>query len=313
MTDWKDLEPCSFEVDGFPKVFFVAWVFTENGSNRNPRRIRPFRPGWKLDSTGTNGDEFPFEMPFFNDIEEPGVTDQGSPLYPDRLDELVKLFKTTKTGTLNLPWKRGIRCKADDWSRTEKSNGDRNGAILTGTFVSDNEDNMDREAIVQKSPRATLPSKVDQTVFDAESSAIWSPHLADLTQFVDDVVGLISTPFEYASQVDAAAARARRAVSTVRTAFTRDAPGRNQFNDPDSFRLRMRLLEIEDLIAQAAWEAKKRRNATYQHYPERDTDIWSIAVQLKKDANRLIELNQKDFEDLSFIEAGVGVTIYLEE
>ncbi len=304
-------EPASFEVAGFPRCHFVLLDFSETEGVRLAPRERPFRPGAKLDSTGTTARTFAFTALFSNDIQEQGVTDQGSPLYPDRLDELTALFRTTLTGTLNTPRVRGLRAKATNWTRSGSSEQHRGGELLTGTFTEDNEDSVDREAIVKPSARATLSRKVEEAQFDAEAEGIWDGNLASLTQLTSELIGLANTPGEYLGQVEQAGARVSRCVDEVRRNFETDSDGRGQFWDPLSFPVRMRLLEVEDLSASAAEEARRRNETLVRYLSERTTTIWRIATDKKQSAERLMEVNPQ-VEDFAAIPPRTPVWVFSE-
>lgn len=322
---WEEFEPISFHADGGVKLNLLARMLGESGSNRIAPRRRPFRNGAKLDTTGANEDNYSFEFlfPKDGDVEEAGVTDDGGlPMYPDRLEALKAAFKTSATGTLNTLRQRGVRVKCSTWSISEVAEENRDGAIMSGTFLEDNEDSVDREAIVRPSARATMARRVDETNFDAEADGAWNPSLKDLTQAASDLAGLINAPNDYYGQIRAAGLRIRRAVEEIRTAFSknvvteilsdvRDADSNDtKFDDPESAPMRLRLMEMEELAARAELEAQKREPPTRQYYPERDTDIWKIAAELGQDAEKLSILNQADFEDLGNIPGGVAVRVY---
>lgn len=309
---WAGYEPASFEVKGYPVIRFMLRSIRESGGQRMAPRARPFRPGAKLDTTGALEHSLPFEALFTNDAEEPGVTDDGGPpLWPDRLDLLVEIIDTGKTGTLNLPWRRGIRAKCHPWERSANADDNRGGEILTGTFIEDNEDNLDREAIVRPSARATLVRKVEETQFSAEAEGIWSGSLSDLTQLTSELIGLANAPGQYLEQVVHASLEVQRCVSMVRRNFSTDRDGRGQFFDPLSFPTRMRLLEVEDLAASAEADARRSQDRLRRHYPDRNTTIWRIATQLGQDAQRLMELNGS-VEDFADIPKGTPIWVVAE-
>src|SRR5690606_19245363 len=132
--------------------------------------------------------------------------------------------------------------------------------------------------------------------------------IRDLTQAASELAGLINSPNEFYDQIKNAAIRVSRAGQELRTAFSNNAAstaiedvtrlleqGDTKFDDPDSFPMRMRLMEIEDLAAQSEWEARQSRRQTTTYYPEFDTDIWSIAAELGQNPEELSALNQGRF------------------
>ncbi len=296
-------EPASFEVADYPVVRVAVTDISETEGIRLAPRERPFRKGAKLDSTGATVRKITLTIIFSNDITEAGVTDDGGPpLFPDRFNLLRELFRTEATGTLNLPSERGIRAKAESWNTTQASEQNRGGAVVQVTFAEDNEDDLDREAIVQASPRATLNKKVEEAKFDAESEGIAGGGLENIAQFVAGLVSLANTPGDLLDSVTPAVVSVRRSIDEVTRNFSSDRDGRDQFWRPESFLVRMRLLEIEDLSARAAADARRSQERVKRFYPARDTTIWLVATQLRQPADRLMDLNV-DVEDFASIKA----------
>src|SRR6185503_403551 len=94
---WEDLEPSSYQADGQTRILFIARMIGEDGGIRAVRHTRPFQDGWKQDSTGADGDVFSIECLFHPDVTEED-TDRGQlPIWPDRLEALIKQFKLGKT------------------------------------------------------------------------------------------------------------------------------------------------------------------------------------------------------------------------
>lgn len=309
-----DMAPMSFQMDGERKLFLIGRATVVDGSNRLAPRRRPWRQGEKLDSTGCNGDTIQVDAIFHNNVEEEGV-DNGMPMWPDAARAYVEQLKKQKTGTLNLPWRRGLRVKAERWSSRNTADEHRGGEVVTTWFREDNEDALDREAIVGTSASGNLVRVVQEAQFDAESEGVWRGSLSELTGFAEDLVRWINAPQEYASDVLQAANKVRRAATRVLFALGRatgavDNRGQAKLNDPDGFLLRMRLLEILDLAASAEAEARRARPKTRTFWPEYDTDIWRIAVEVHQDAGELMEIN--DLEDPAFIEAGTAVRVFAE-
>src|SRR5690606_27488788 len=118
-----------------------------------------FRKGAKLDETGSKPSVYRFEAYFPGvdgdgepDAVEVDILEDGGvlPLYPDRMQQFVELLKSGKTFTLNSLHKRGLRVKCETGSVTETSDegGHGGGATVTGNLLEDNEDNLDREAML---------------------------------------------------------------------------------------------------------------------------------------------------------------------
>lgn len=312
---WDELGPISIQADGQPRpILVIGRDVSEEGGNRLAPRARPFRPGAKLDTTGPTEDTIVLQLYFHRDVVEEDV-DNGMPMWPDALEALIRdHFKSDRTLTLHLPWKRNLRVKAERWTRVANADEDRGGEKLTVTFKTDNEDELDREAVVGVSVTGNVSRVVEEAQFDAQSEGAWDGSLADLTQLSAELVGWINAPREYAADVAQAANRVTRAVERVFRALSSTTgevvPGRNKLDEPEGFPLRIRLLELLDLAAASEAEARKASRRIRLYIPQRDTDIWSVAVELGQSAEELMEIN--DFEDPAFLEAGVGIRVFAE-
>lgn len=310
---WTDLPVASFEADFRSEVFFAILGNTEAGSMRIAERNRPWQNGAKLDDVGAAADEFQLRLIFHNDVTEPGMgaEDGGWTSYqpwPNAHDELLDQFHTGNTGTLNLPWKRGIRCKAVTWSSVTAADDTRGGAIVTVTFRTDNEDSLDREAVEQASVTATTNRDADAATFDMDSLGMFDGSIEDITELAADLVGLLNAPNDELSAILHAAQRLRRAVTFLMSSFASAVPGRDQMNDADGANARLNLLGLLDLAGRAEGEAvsalPKIRVVTFP----RARDIYSIATEVGQSARTLMSINDA-IEDLSFIPAGTPVRI----
>src|SRR4051812_9732491 len=167
-NDLSDLPVADFKTDKGEIIQFLIRVNSEAGSLRIAKRDRPFQDSAKLDSVGANADDFALSLIFHNDLTEAGIF-ESPPMWPDRLETMLKGFHIGETGTLNLPWKRGIRCKAASWRRVESADDTIRGALVDVTFTTDNEDSLDREAFQAVSVRATANAAAAEAQFDADS------------------------------------------------------------------------------------------------------------------------------------------------
>lgn len=302
---WDDMEPISYRADGESKLLLIGKDVGEDGALRVAERARPWQPGVKLDETGPDGDRFQLQFCFHNNLEEPDV-DNGKPMWPDVLEDLITQFKTGKTATLNLPWKRGLRVKPLTWSRKATSDRHRGGELLTANFKTDNEDTFDREAFVRPSVTSTLQQKVEAAVFDAESEGAYHPSMADIRQFASELTALIQSPSEQLTAVITTASQLHAAAAQVL-----NAPQDAHMSSPNGSLLRIRMYEIQDLARQASSDARSRQRRTSLYVPQRNTTIWRIAVEVGQDAEELIELNG-DMEDLNDIPKDTLVRIYAD-
>jgi len=298
---WEDLEPASFNGLVFPMLSLDI-----DGSLRMPRRARPYRDGAKLDSTGTEPEEFKVEAIFHANVTEPG--DSGPPMWPDRLNQLIAQFKLGYTGTLHLPWMRNIRCKAERWSRRANSESHRGGETLSVTFVEDNEENLE-DSVEYSTVRATAQQQVLELVVDAEAIAVWDGTFEDLTQFAADLEGVLNAPGEFLEDVIHKAKRVANACRRIMAAIATKVPGRDQGEDPASARVMARLLALADAAAQAQAEAEAQLPATIEVRYQTDRDIYDIATERGQSARDLIAINS-EIEDISYIPAGTPVKVF---
>ncbi len=305
---FSGLGPATFKVDGgFVTHGFTAFVVAESGSNRIVERNRPFRPAAKLDALGPNSDSFSIEAIFHRDIAEPDIP-VPEPRWPDALQRFVDDLKTGKTGTLNLPWKRGIRCKALTWGRTANANEHRGGESIRVEFKEDNEDKLDRAAVQLVTVKATVQNAVEATSFDMESEGMDLFAIEDLTEIAANIQGLLNTPGDFAASLLHAGNRLRRAVETVKGAFSSGQPGRDGLNSPEGANARLKLLELAELAARAVGEARPRQTRIVT-YP-RVRDIYSIATELGQNARELMTINEQ-IEDFAVIPAGQAVRVFV--
>ncbi len=310
---WGDYEPCSFEAEGYGKIRVMLKSLVQAGGQRLVARARPFRPGVKYDTTGPTDDTYEVEMLFTNDLEEPGVTDDGgAPMWPDRLEDILKMLKSGLTMTFNSPFERGLRVKCHPWRRSANAEDNRGGELLTCTLLSDNEDNVDREALVRPSVRSGMSRRVEEAQFEAESQGVWDGSLADLTRFTSDLIATANSPGQAMSQVAAAGATVARCIEMVRQNFSSGGDGHDQFSEPESFLLRMQLLEVDEQSSRAEEEARESKPKTRYHYPTRTTTIWKIAASLKQSSQLLIDLNGDEIEDFSYIKKDTPVRVLVQ-
>lgn len=321
---WADLPPSDYQADG-EAVLRIPWQDVgEDGKLRVVRRVRPWQPGAKFDETGHDPDVFTCSATFNNDVTEPDFAEQV--MWPDTLEALVRQFKTGKTATLNLPWKRGLRVKPISWQRRATAEGNRGGETLQVTFETDNEDALDREAFEQVSVKASVQRAAEEAAFAMESEGmnvnlgqerlvlpeggIGDP-IGGIIGLAGDLAGLMNRPDELAQAVATAAQRLRRATSLLISAYSTDEPGRNQMNGPEGASARAKLLDLLELAANAESEALAGLPKTMTVLAERNTTIWEIATARDQRARDLMRINGA-IEDFNFIERGTPVTVFAE-
>lgn len=302
---WEDLPPAEFVDSTGTTHVFVALMVGEHGSLRVARRARAYQPGAKLDQTGPNPDEFELDLIFHPEVTEPGAdTDR----WPGAKQAFLDAAHLGETGTLNLPWKRGIRCKCIDWLATARSDELRGGEMVRARFETDNEDNLDRAAFQVVSVKATLPNRVEAARFDMESEGMDLGSIEDITELAANLAALLNAPNDTAAALLHAGNRLRRAVKTVATAFSSGVLGRDQLSDPQGSSARLKLLELLELGARGVGEARPRATRTVTF--TRTRDIWTIATEFGQNARELMTQNEK-IEDFGFIPRGTPVRIFV--
>ncbi len=309
---WQSLGPASWQADDGPEVKFAVVSRKKSSGNRLPERARPYQDGSKSDHTGRKADEFAVEAIFQQDAtsEEADLGDTPA-MWPDRINLLDAQLGSRKVGTLHLPWERNIRCRAVTWERSALPEDLRGGERMSITFRRDNEDNLDGSAIEEVSVRATVRRAADEAVFDLEREGMWDGSIEDFTALAADVEGLLAAPGEFRQDMLHMARRLGNAAASIRSSFMSRVPGRDKGNDPDSAVATQRLLEIEELSARALAEAASSQPPLVARRFDTDRDLYSIAAELRQDAEALIEVNPQ-IEDPSDIQAGSTVFVFVQ-
>lgn len=308
---WLKLGPSSYKADGETELF-IAWrEVGESGGLRVVPRERVWQDSAKLDVTGAMPDTFQLSAVFHNDVSEPEVDTQNIQIWPDLLEALIKQFKTGKTATLNLPWKRGLRVKPMTWERRATSETDRGGEQLTVNFKADNEDNLDREAFEAVSVKATVKRAAEEAVFALEQDGMAGDFVGGILELSADLAGLMNQPAEFAQAIVTQASRLRRAALILIGTYSTPFPGQDQMNGPDGANARAKLLALLELAAGAEAEARSSLPATRTLLAERRTTIWDIATELGQRARELMSINSA-IEDFSLIEKGTAVQVFAE-
>ncbi len=306
--EWEELGPASFQVEGEIELKFMVVDQQIDGSNRVPKRRRIFRDGARLDFTGTEADRIVVNAIFSNTLQEPDLGDYPQ-MWPDRLDRLERAFKSGQTGTLHLPWRRNIRCKAESWTRKANSGDNRDSELLTVTFSEDNEDKVDAASTQSVSVQASVLRGAAEAVFDLEREGAWDGSFEDFTQLAADLEGALSAPGEFLSDVMHKARRVQRAAASIRESLSSRVEGRNHLLGPEGAKAERKLVEIIDLVGRALGDAAERGPQIVSRTFPTDRDIYSIATELGQSARDLIAINGH-IEDLSFIPAGTPVYVY---
>jgi hypothetical protein len=299
---WEDMAPAIFKAEGMSAIYIAIRVSGEAGKNRLVARRRPWQKGVKWDSTGEDEDRFKLDIIFNNDISEAALP--GPPMWPDRKELFIKALKVQKTATLNLPWKAGLRVRADNWSSSANAEGERGGETVSVEFVTDTEDVIDREAVRIASARSMVNGLVEQAIFDAESLGLFDFSMADLQELASALEALITLPTEMYNEIFQAATAVRRAVKTVLGAVEQQAE-----NNPLGGSMRAKLLEIAELAAGSLDQAREHMPRTKSVLFKTDRNLSDIAAEVKQPFRDLLSINEH-LEDPSFIPAKTPVKIF---
>lgn len=304
--------PAQFTVAGTSYAFPVIRI-TENGSNRIVERQRPYRDGAKLDDVGSNSKRWVLEAVFENTVIEPGIdaTNQNRALYPTVLNELILLFDIHETGDLVVPTVGIQRVRAESYVRTESSEP-RDCAMVTFTFVEDNEDGIGFRSITQPSANANARRLADEAQLDAQSTGAWDGSLSDLDEFTRELEDLVNQPGEVSQDVEAQALRiqgnAKRANQTFMHA---SRPGRDLFLDPGNSRGPRNITRQEDMAVRETLKSRRGRPRLVVVTFRESTSIFQIGAFVGQDPADLMAVNPR--LDPFFIEAYAPVKVFATE
>lgn len=308
-TIWEKLDPASFEVDGEGKVVFaVHKELVNEGGLREVARAVPFVDGEQLDETGLTSDTFQVEAFFHNDLNQfEDRYGNEPPAYPDRLEALIDLFRTKKTGTLHLLMQRNIRCKAIRWARV--ASGDAlDCETLRVTFKFDNEARLDSPRAEKAGVHVSLNGAVEQAVFDAQRAGAWGGSWEDLTELASQLSTAMQAPATFLGDVAQKAARLSAACDQLLFGFQSLEDGRDIFLDPTGQRAFEAVFNLGIMANRAESEARSSGpKIITKRYPL-PTSLFEIAVAEKVDIVTLLDLNPQ-IEDPSYIPAGTPVKI----
>lgn len=278
-----------WEVNGASVTFAVTKI-TEEGGNRLVKRQRPYRNGAKVDNTGNKETVYRVETVWNNSIFEDGIQ-QNPVLYPLELNAMIDACLAGVTGNLTLPTRGKRRCQAESWSRTE-DNEERDTARVSFTFTEDNEDNVDAQAFVQPSVRATARASTDSANFALESTGSFTQLMEDLENASTDLQDAIAAPGEALQDVDQKVARVVRLVDNIERQFiVTDQAGRDRLNDPDSWAAVRQLRGLRDRSVVAADEKSSTLPRIIEVTYDRARSLFDIAVELGQDPTALMNIN----------------------
>ncbi len=275
-------------------IVFPVTEINEEGGNRIVLRERPYRDGAKVDDIGSKAKSWTLRAHFDNTIDE-GLQQNGQPLYPAVLNDLIRSFDQHETGDLVVPTIGKVRARAMSYARSER-NDERDSASVEFKFVQDNEDNIDATSFTLPTVKSSLNRLMASTTFSAHSDAVFSTNLADLNEYADNLVAIANFPTDYMNDIDSQVAIVVGATNRVVNAFTSKSnnpktKARAMLSDPDASWTGRRLVALQDTVARAAAEIQSNQPEIIRILIDRPMNIFDVAVEFNQDVEKLIGLN----------------------
>lgn len=306
---WEKVDPASFEIEGVGKVIFAVFkeLSTDGGIREVPRAV-PFVDREQLDETGLQSERFNVEALFHNDLNQ--FEDRygaDPPSYPDRLEALIELFNTRKTGTLNLLMQRNIRCKAISWKRSANSDA-LDCETLSVTFKFDNEARLDSPHADGAGVHVSLNNAVQQAVFDAQRAGVWDGSWEDLTQLASQLQTAMQAPGVFLGDIAQKATRLAGCCDRILAGFQSLEDGRDIFLDPTGARAFESVFQLGIMAYRAESEARSSGPKIITKRYSKTTSLFEISVAEKVDIVTLLDLNPQ-IEDPSNIPPNTDVRL----
>ena len=304
--------PAQFTVAGGTFAFPVLRI-EESGGNRLIERERPYRDGAKLDDTGARAKQWKMDVMFENTISDSGLSEinGGKNLYPTVLNELMRLFDTHETGDLVVPTVGKRRARAGTYSRVESFEA-RDSAVVSFTFVEDNEDKVDGRSITVPNASGNARLLASNTEFSEQQAAAWHFSMAQLNTLTSELEGLINAPGDAIQSVRQNVTAIRGNVTRVKQAFQNAArTGRDLFLDPSNSAAERKLVMHTEVAARAGNEARKGRPKLIEIVFRESTSLFRISSMLGQSFDDLIEVNP--LLDPFAIGANVKVNVFATE
>ena len=306
---------CTWEVTGFSVPLPVSRI-EEEGGNRLVERERPNRDGAKIDDTGSKAKRWVLTLDYLNGSSEPDFPEDA---YPDLVNTLMQSCDVHECGDLTLPHIGKRRCRAHSYRRVEASD-DRDYALVSVTFVEDNEDGTTASSFQSPSARSVCRTLTEQTTLDCDDAGVDTGEslgeaLNDLAAGIEtvlnapgDFVGQFET---MGKQFDAAAGRIEDAGSNMVHTFSPPAPHENPapLDDPGNSRALRGLRRLRDLGRRAADERLSALPRIIVRVDAVERSIFDIAAELSQDVTKLLTLNGS-IENLLAIPARTPVRVF---
>jgi hypothetical protein len=292
VTAHEQYDIASWRVGDGPKLFFPVESITDQIGNRIIRHKRPYRAGAKLDNSGAEPRSWTLAVIFTNNLNEPGLSQNGLDLFPDVYRLMQQSFDSQETGDLVIPGLGPVRAKAETMTSVETFE-ELDTARVSLVFTQDNEEALDRALIRPPTARATSQRLAEQTVFTAQAAGGWDGDLNGLIEFAAEVENLLLAPGRATNSVETQVRRNRRAIERIGEAQLQLAKDVGLDTDqPRGSGSERSALLLGDRQAQAMGERSQGRPKTLAWKVDVErTNIFEVAARFDQDAEELMELN----------------------
>lgn len=299
-----------------PVLAFPVLDVNEAGGNRIIERDRPYRAGAKLDNTGSKAKRWTMRVAFENSLQEPGIdaVNGGVALYPDVLNALLDSFDRfpDETGDLSVPTRGWVRARMESYGRVEEF-GERDYAVLTLTFVEDNEDRVDASSFTAPTVSANARRLSEVTTFDAQSDGIWDDDTRSLEETAADLEAVANAPGETQQEVDQKAGASIGSVNRVLKAFSEPGRGgRDKLRDPESSSTYRKLQATKEIAGRSRQEARRGRPPLVSVVFERRQSLVTVAAMFEQDFDDLLAVNPQ-IDDPLYIPPRTPVKVFGRE
>lgn len=287
--------PPSWQAAGKPAIFFPIEDIQESGGNRLVAHERPYRDGAKHDDTGSRAKRWTLTCTFTNGLEEDGI--DGTALYPDVLNALSESFDVHETGTLVLPTRGAVRCRAESYDRDETF-AERDSATVRFVFVQDNEDDVTAASFTAPSARSVAVSRATETVFSLEASGVYDDNVASLQEFAAGLEALAAAPGQFIDDIEGQGKRFQNACNRIEVAFsTAESRAISEQQalllDPANSLPGRQLRQLRDVAARATADRLSALPRIVSRTFKREVSLIAIAPQFKQELDTLLDLNRR--------------------
>jgi prophage DNA circulation protein len=293
--------PASFTVNG-ERVVFALQDDKLAKKNRLVKHERPYRPGAKIDSTGSEARVWNLRAIFNNSLDEPGL-DQNVQQYPDNMNKLTDLADIQATGDFVHPVDGKARARLESASRTIIHEEEDTG-YLDLVFIEDNEESVDKLAFQRPSIKGSFKRLAEQTVFTAQQEGLWSTDLSTLREFASNIEGLLTFPGEYADAVMAQVRGAQRALKGILITARRTREENLSRFDDTPLKTIASVTRMLDIVGVALEEHNTGTPKKVPYVVRETTTIWAIASDVRQDAEALMEINAQRIDDPFHVQPG---------